>query len=165
MLTPITPLLDSSRSLGCRLTPGYTHLEGGWGSPSCPGCPRAVPQGGWGPPWPLGHPGPRRGEQPRPPPRLLPAVPSGSGPSVPSQKTPPGMGGFSQHRGVLPIHPPHPPPASPIHPTCRYGGNMSSNLLFFLPRRFFFSSPSPEPGSRPASAGTSPGVPATAPQE
>lgn len=39
---------------------------------------------------------------------------------------------------------------------------MSSNLLFFLPRRFFFSSPSAKPGSRPPSAGRSPGAPGTA---
>lgn len=53
----------------------------------------------------------------------------------------------------------HPTPFPSAHPTCRYGGNMSSSLLFFRARRFFFSSPSAEPGSRPPSAGRSPGAP------
>lgn len=114
---PPHSLLDSSHGLDCRPTPARTHLGGAWGSPSCLGCPPAVPQSGWGPPWALGHPGPRRGGRPRPQPRLQPAAPSGSGPSVPSQKTPPGKrGGVRQHPGGPPQSIPPPNPVPEPHP-------------------------------------------------
>lgn len=96
------------------------------------------------------HPAPHPSTPGPPPPPL----------STPTLHPPPGHLCFPQPRATsvsLPQGHLHPP----IHSTCRYGGNMSSNLLFFLPRRFFFSSPSAEPGSRLPSAGRSPGAPAT----
>lgn len=102
-MTLSAPVSWDSRS------PIWTHLGDEWGSPSFPEGSPAEPLPRWGPLCAGGHPEPGRGGQLRPQHRPLPAAPSGSGPSVPSQKKPPA-------RWEPLSVPQHPPRAALCHP-------------------------------------------------